>query len=74
MLTLTPPVEAPSSIVTVPEHQQCSIKGNLSKNGVLYHMPGDEHYPDTRIDTSRGERWFCTEAEAQAAGWRRAMR
>lgn len=52
----------------------CVIKGNISGNGRIYHMPGQEHYDRTRIDTSRGERWFCTEAEAQAAGWRRARR
>lgn len=52
--------------------QACTIKGNLSENGDIYHMPGDERYVETRIDTSRGERWFCTASEAEAAGWRRA--
>ena len=28
-------------------------------------------YTATVIDPARGERWFCTEAEAEAAGWRR---
>ena len=51
----------------------CRIKGNINDRGVkIYHLPGSEHYADTRIDTARGERWFCSEAEAQAAGWRRA--
>jgi hypothetical protein len=40
----------------------------------IYHMPGQEHYARTRISAGKGERWFCTEAEAQAAGWRRARR
>ena len=31
-------------------------------------------YAKTRIDTAKGERWFCTEAEARAAGWRQAKR
>lgn len=54
----------------------CAIKGNLSRNSGrrIYHMPGQAHYARTRIDTSRGERWFCSEAEARAAGWRRAKR
>jgi|SRR5690242_20706371 len=26
----------------------------------------------TRIDVARGERWFCSEAEARAAGWQEA--
>ncbi len=53
---------------------RCVIKGNISDNGRIYHMPGQEHYDRTRISTSKGERWFCTEAEARAAGWRRARR
>jgi endonuclease YncB( thermonuclease family) len=52
----------------------CVIKGNISGNGRIYHLPGQEHYDRTGIDEARGERWFCTEAEAQAAGWRRARR
>lgn len=48
----------------------CDIKGNISGNGKIYHLPGSADYDRTRIDESRGERWFCSEAEAQAAGWR----
>lgn len=54
--------------------QACVIKGNISNNGRIYHVPGNENYDRTRIDTSRGERWFCSAAEAQAAGWRAARR
>ena len=51
----------------------CAIKGNVSASGRrLYHVPGGRDYDATRIDTDRGERWFCTEAEARAAGWTRA--
>jgi hypothetical protein len=52
----------------------CSIKGNISPAGRIYHLPGQADYAATRIDPSRGERWFCSEAEARAAGWRRARR
>ena len=53
----------------------CRIKGNISKKGTrIYHVPGGVSYAKTRIDTSKGERWFCTEAKARAAGWRRAKR
>ena len=53
----------------------CAIKGNISASGErIYHVPGQEHYSRTRISTSRGERWFCTEADARAAGWRRARK
>ncbi|MFM2280941.1 MAG: hypothetical protein RLZZ444_3172 [Pseudomonadota bacterium] len=52
----------------------CTIKGNISLNNgtKIYHLPGQEFYNDTRISLDRGERWFCTEAEARAAGWRKA--
>ncbi|HPQ72164.1 MAG TPA: thermonuclease family protein, partial [bacterium] len=40
----------------------------------IYHVPGQEHYEITRINESRGERWFCTEEEAIKAGWRKAKR
>jgi endonuclease YncB( thermonuclease family) len=49
----------------------CSIKGNINGDGErIYHAPGSSSYDDTAIDEGRGERWFCTEAEARAAGWR----
>lgn len=48
----------------------CAIKGNISRHGRIYHLPGSAIYDAVRIDPSRGERWFCSEAEARAAGWR----
>jgi endonuclease YncB( thermonuclease family) len=53
---------------------RCVIKGNISNSGHIYHVPGQENYADTQINERRGERWFCSEAEAQAAGWRAARR
>ena len=50
--------------------ENCPIKGNISSNGKIYHTPWSPSYARTRIDTSRGERWFCSEDEAIAAGWR----
>ena len=32
-------------------------------------MPGSPSYDATKIDTSQGERWFCTEYDAIRAGW-----
>lgn len=53
----------------------CRIKGNISQQGErIYHVPGGEWYGATRINILKGERWFCTEADAQAAGWRRSYR
>jgi hypothetical protein len=51
----------------------CDIKGNISIDGdKIYHMPGQKYYEVTNIDPAYGERWFCTEAEARAAGWRKS--
>ncbi|MCY3754817.1 MAG: thermonuclease family protein [Alphaproteobacteria bacterium] len=66
--------ERPQSGNPAPKAGACLIKGNISRNGRIYHVPGGKHYDRTRIDEARGERWFCTEAEARAAGWRRARR
>lgn len=53
--------------------QECNIKGNVSTQGErIYHVPGQKYYDDTRISASHGERWFCSEEEARAAGWRRS--
>ncbi len=52
----------------------CAIKGNISDGGHIYHRPGQHDYDAVRIDERRGERWFCSEAEARAAGWRAARR
>lgn len=48
----------------------CAIKGNISSAGQVYHLPGSIDYERTVIDEDRGERWFCSEEEAKAAGWR----
>jgi endonuclease YncB( thermonuclease family) len=45
----------------------CTIKGNQGGNGWIYHLPGMPYYQKTRA-----EQMFCSEAEAQAAGYRRA--
>jgi len=48
----------------------CIIKGNISSRGKIYHTPSSPWYDRTKINIAKGERWFCTEEEAQAAGWR----
>jgi len=50
--------------------QGCAIKGNVTKNGKIYHMPWSPWYAQIRIEPDKGKRWFCTETEAIAAGWR----
>jgi endonuclease YncB( thermonuclease family) len=50
----------------------CAIKGNVSRHGNIYHVPWSPWYGKVKVDTGRGERWFCSEEEAAAAGWRPA--
>ncbi len=53
----------------------CRIKGNINAAGArIYHVPGQEFYERTGIRPSTGERWFCSEAQARASGWRAAKR
>lgn len=52
-----------------------TIKGNISSEGErIYHVPGGQFYAVTKISTAKGERWFCTEEQARAAGWRPSER
>lgn len=51
----------------------CAIKGNVSSKGHIYHMPWSPWYNRVTIEARRGEQWFCSESEAQAAGWRPAL-
>lgn len=47
----------------------CNIKGNRDRRGQwIYHVPAMPYY-----DQTRAEDIFCNEAEAQAAGYRRAI-
>ncbi len=47
----------------------CVIKGNRNRNGQwIYHLPGMAYYENTQA-----EEMFCSEAQAQAAGYRRAI-
>jgi hypothetical protein len=52
----------------------CGIKGNISKQTGerIYHVEGQKYYRSTVINPFQGERWFCSEEEARAAGWRRS--
>ena len=54
--------------------QVCNIKGNISyRSGAkIYHVPGGKYYNSTTINPAYGEKYFCSEAEAQANGFRRS--
>lgn len=75
----TPESIAPSfaigkPVAARPSKGVCNIKGNVSiETGErIYHVPGQRFYSKTRISPEKGEKWFCSEEEAVAAGWRRS--
>lgn len=58
-----------------PPQSGCDIKGNINAKGRrIFHVPGQEDYAATLINTANGERWFCSAAEAHDAGWSAAVR
>lgn len=58
-----------------PPSPACPFKGNINTAGRrIVHAPGQRDYATVRIDPARGERWFCSLADARAAGWRPAAR
>ena len=52
------------------------IKGNVDSRTAarIYYVPDNLFYSTTVIDEAQGDRWFCTEEEAIAAGWQKAKR
>jgi endonuclease YncB( thermonuclease family) len=48
----------------------CAIKGNVTSHGRIYHMPWSPWYAQIKMDPEKGKRWFCSEGDAVAAGWR----
>lgn len=49
----------------------CPIKGNINrKKERIYHAPWSPWYTRTKVSLKKGERWFCSEADAIKAGWR----
>jgi endonuclease YncB( thermonuclease family) len=70
-----PPVAAGCPTGCVERPAGCDIKGNVNNRGErIYHVPGGQFYDKTSIDPSRGDRWFCSPAEAEANGFRPSKR
>ena len=53
------------------QQPSCSIKGNIGKEHV-YYTDGCYQYKNAVVELYKGDQWFCTEAEAQKAGFRKA--
>jgi endonuclease YncB( thermonuclease family) len=61
------------AVVSVPPSPDCVIKGNQSRRDqCIYHLPGGRFYDRLDMERSASRRWFCSEAEAQAAGCRKS--
>ncbi len=59
---------------TLPKDSSCTIKGNISEKayGRNYFVEGCPNYNRIKIDTRKGEAYFCTEEEAVASGFKRS--
>lgn len=58
----------------VEQSQSCRIKGNVSKRNndeKIYHCPNWRDYDRTEVNHKEGDRWFCSETDAIAAGFRK---
>lgn len=66
--------QKPYAIVESSAHEAgCDIKGNIDRFGNrTYYGPESKYYPGVFVDAPAGERWFCSEADAQAAGWEKS--
>lgn len=70
------PIDAPKrfeGIATDAPSPECNIKGNVKRDECIYHLPGGGSYGKLNMSKA-GRRWFCSEADAQAAGCRKAVR
>ena len=55
-----------------PDVQGCLIKGNISrksKQDKTYHFPDCSAYDQVMVEKDLGESWFCSEKEAENAGY-----
>ena len=60
---------------TIQSKNGCLIKGNISSSGDrIYHVIEGQYYNETKISIEKGERWFCSEVEAEENGWRKSKR
>ncbi len=52
----------------------CPIKGFVRASTKLYTLPWSADYDRAKVHTEKGERWFCSEGEAKAAGFTSSSR
>lgn len=54
-----------------PDKPDCKIKGNLGQKAKIYYLPDCGVYPNVVLQRYKGDEWFCTEAQAKKAGFRK---
>ena len=60
---------------TVPPNEKCRIKANINDTygTKIYYLPScTVRYDNISVDLFRGDQWFCTEKQAQSAGFSKA--
>jgi endonuclease YncB( thermonuclease family) len=64
---LAGPADSPAEV--------CDVKGIVTDKGNhVYYVPTDANYADITVSPDRGERMFCSDDEAELAGWKRYPR
>ncbi|MDO8515015.1 MAG: thermonuclease family protein [bacterium] len=60
-----------NSCISKVASNSCLIKGNIDFGTYekFYHLPGCRQYNQTILNLAFGEKWFCSESEAQQAGF-----
>ena len=73
-LPIPPVTKATAVKCDYSETSNAVIKGNVDVNTKerVYHIPSGLLYSVTEINTENGDKWFCTEKEALAAGWEKS--
>ncbi|PJE68112.1 hypothetical protein COU94_03540, partial [Candidatus Shapirobacteria bacterium CG10_big_fil_rev_8_21_14_0_10_38_8] len=68
-------IHEPPCFAEKPDNPKCLIKGNITKNTTIKHyfFPGCSEYTAVFVEKNLGESWFCTEKEAQDAGFQKAQ-
>ena len=56
------------------DNPKCNIKGNIGKHDreKYYHLPECAEYNRTIVELHLGEQWFCSEKEANQAGYNKS--
>ena len=73
-LPLLPPRQGRDVSCDYSDTAEAVIKGNIeARSGDrVYYVPGTFFYSTTVVSHDEGDRLFCTEEEARAAGWKRS--